>query len=104
MSGIFDIDNKNEINSVNLLNDEWIYEGYACDPLHPSSYEYDWSKIVKLDLGGGYYCYCEFLFDLNRQKIRSIETNVVCKVSSMKSINKFIVKQLDRRFLKFNND
>lgn len=104
MSSIFDIDNKNEINSVNLLNDEWVYEGYVYNPLRPSYCHYNWSKIVKLDLGGGYYCYCEFLFDLNRQKIYSNETNIVCKVSSMKSINKFIEKQLNRRFLKFNNN
>ena len=104
MSSIFDIDNKNEINSVNLLNDEWKCEGYRCDPFKPSSYYYDWSKIIKLDLGGGYYCYCEFLFDSNRRKIYSTETNVVSKVSNMESINIFIKKQLDSRFLKFNND
>lgn len=101
---IFDIEDKKIISSINLMDDEWVYEGISYDPLHPTRMDYDWSKMTRLDLGGGYYCYCQFLFNLETKKIHSCETCRTSTISNMDAINRFIDKQLKRRIEKFEAD
>lgn len=97
MAGIFDIDDKKVISSTNLLENGWIYEGSYYN------HDYNWSKIIKLDLGDGYYCYCEFLLNSHTNKIHSNETNKTCTISNIAAINRFIDKQLNRRLEKYKS-
>lgn len=99
MASIFDIDDKKIISSANLLENGWIYEGHD----HDYNCDYNWSKIIKLDLGDGYYCYCDFLLNSYTNKIHSGETNKTCTISNMDAINRFIDKQLNRRLEKYKS-
>lgn len=99
---IFDVDDKKAISPINLMEDGWVHEGITYNPLHPIQMDYDWSKIVRLDLGNGYYCYCAFLLNLETRKIYSNETYRTSKISNnMDAVNRFINKQLSRRIEKF---
>ena len=98
---ILDIDNRNIISPINLIDEGWCHAG--------SKYGYrrndfDWSKVIKLDLGDGYYCYCEFLFDFKTKKIHSSNTCRTSTISNMGAISRFIDKQLKRRVEKFRAD
>lgn len=99
---IFDIENKKIISSTNLIEDGWIYEGFSdYGYIHN---DYDWSKVIKLNLGDGYYCYCTFLVNSKTKKIHSSDTYKTSTISNMDAINRFIDKQLKRRIEKFEAD
>lgn len=99
---IFDIEDKKIISSTNLIEDGWSYAGFSKYGYRHN--DFDWSKVIKLDLGVGYYCYCEFLFNSGTKKIHSSDTYKTSTISNMDAINRFIDKQLKRRIEKFRND
>lgn len=96
---IFDVDDKKAISPINLMEDGWCYAGFSKYGYRYN--DFDWSKTVKLDLGDGYYCYCEFLFNSETKKIHSSDTYRTSTISNMDAINRFINKQLSRRIEKF---
>ena len=101
---ILDIDNKNIISPINLIDEGWCHAGFSEYDYRRSRNDFDWSKVIKLDLGDGYYCYCEFLFNSETKKIHSSETCRTSTISNMGAISRFIDKQLKRRIEKFRAD
>ena len=103
---IFDVDDKKAISPINLIEDGWCYtKGHTGVSNYGYRFDYfDWSKTVKLDLGDGYYCYCEFFFNSETKKIHSSDTYRTSTISNMDAINRFIDKQLKRRIEKFEAD
>jgi len=99
---IFDIEDKKVISSTNLIEDGWCYAGFSEYGYRHN--DFDWSKAVKLNLGDGYYCYCEFLFNSETKKIHSSDTYRTSTISNMDAIKRFINKQLKRRIEKFKAD
>lgn len=88
MSSIFDIEDKNALNSTNLIDNGWRIGSSG-----------GWEIRIDLSLDGGREIGVDFLFNPRSNAVLSIETGEICKVSGMKGIHNFINRQLDKIFI-----
>ena len=85
MSSIFDVFDKNAINSTNLIDNGWKIGSSG-----------GWQIRIDLSLDGGRKIGINFLFNPRNNAVLSIETREICKVSGMKGLRNFIDSQLDK--------
>lgn len=88
MSSIFDIEDKNALNSTNLIDNGWRIGSSG-----------GWEIRIDLSLDDGREIGVDFLFNPRSNAVLSIETGEICKVSGMKGIHNFIDRQLDKIFI-----
>ena len=88
MSSIFDIEDKNALNSTNLIDNGWRIGSSG-----------GWVIRIDLSLDNGREMGVDFLFNPRSNAVLSIETGEICKVSGMKGIHNFINRQLDKIFI-----
>lgn len=88
MSSIFDVDDKNALNSTNLIDNGWRIGSSG-----------GWEIRINLSLGDRQKIKADFLFNPRNNAVLSIETGKICKVSGMKGLHNFINRQLDKIFI-----
>lgn len=79
---VFDVDNSNIINGVNLISDKWIKS---------TSLEDEWVKTIQVDFDCWSWTYASFTF--KNDEVCCEHTLRKKKVSSMREIRKFIERQ-----------